>query len=95
MANNNKAAGSLKNQQWAFKKLGTTSAKAPFTKPIVPTEVAAGRLYGQWVGLNLNGTLCLAEQNGNVVMASCNGVGTEWVLSGAGGSSAWRIRLDR
>jgi hypothetical protein len=86
VANDNKIAGLPSKQQWVFERIGVTSAGGPFSVSGLNSQVAAGRAVGFWeAGLtHETGPLCLAERNDEVVMAFCNSVGTDWVLSGSG-----------
>lgn len=83
VANDNKIAGSPAKQQWTFHQVGVTSASVPFVTSGLNGQVAPGRAFGRWQGLN-GSNLCLAERSDEVVMALCSSVGTEWVLSGSG-----------
>jgi len=93
VANDNKIAGSPKKQQWKFLPVGVTTTISPLaiddvngTLVNLNDPVTPGRAYGRWQGLlsNSGSAICLAEQGLEVVMASCSGVGTEWILSGSG-----------
>ncbi|HEX5405129.1 MAG TPA: hypothetical protein VFX16_22845 [Pseudonocardiaceae bacterium] len=69
------------DQIWHFKKLGSTTKKAPFTDLALDDKVAVGRAYGQWLDQSNE---CLAYQGGHVILNNCTASGTEWVLSGSG-----------
>jgi hypothetical protein len=70
-------------QLWKFVKEGVTSSTGPFQKGSgLNTQVAAGRLNGEWQ--DDGSGECLAFLNSNVTLNTCNQVGTEWVLSGSG-----------
>jgi hypothetical protein len=75
------------DQRWKFFKDGVTSSTGPFLKGSgLNTQVAAGRLYGEWEasGDNAPASQCLAFLSGKVTLNDCGAVGTEWVLSGSG-----------